>query len=124
MLMPRQTRYPLVDTRLLTGAVEMLILDVISHGPSYGYEITQTVLSRSAGHFELKEGSLYPALHRLERQKLLDSYWTEADGRRRKYYKLTTAGRKALAARRTEWQAFSTAVNGVLGLEQGLIVYG
>jgi transcriptional regulator len=107
-----------MDTRLLTGAVEMLILDVVSHGPSYGYEITQTVLSRSAGEFELKEGSLYPALHRLERQKLLDSYWTEADGRRRKYYKLTTAGRKALAARRDEWRAFSGAVNGVLGLER------
>lgn len=107
-----------MDTRLLTGAVEMLILEVVSHGPSYGYEITQTVLSRSAGHFELKEGSLYPALHRLERQKLLDSYWTEADGRRRKYYKLTTAGRKALAARRAEWRAFATAVNGVLGMER------
>lgn len=113
-----------MDTRLLTGAVEMLTLEVVSHGPSYGYEITQTVLARSAGQFELKEGSLYPALHRLERQKLLDSYWTEADGRRRKYYKLTTAGRKALAARRDEWRAFSTAVNGVLGLEKGLIVDG
>ena len=106
-----------MDTRLLNGTVEMLILEVVSHGPSYGYEITQTVLSRSVGTFELKEGSLYPALHRLERQKLLSSYWTEHGGRRRKYYKLTTAGRKALAARRQEWQAFATGVNGVLGLE-------
>jgi len=110
-----------MDTRLLTGAVEMLILEVVSHGPSYGYEITRTVLARSAGHFEPKECSLYPALHRLERQKLLDSYWTEHEGRRRKYYKLTAAGRKALAARRNEWQAFSTAVNGVLGLERAIV---
>jgi len=108
-----------MDTKLLNGTVEMLILEVVSQGPSYGYEITQTVLSRSAGHFELKEGSLYPALHRLERQKLLDSYWTEHDGRRRKYYRLTTAGRKALDARRTEWRSFAAGVNGVLGLECG-----
>ena len=113
-----------MDTRLLNGTVEMLILEIVSHGSSYGYEITQTVLSRSSGQFELKEGSLYPALHRLERQKLLDSYWTEHEGRRRKYYKLTTAGRKALAARRQEWQAFATGVNDVLGLECGLVGSG
>ena len=106
-----------MDTRLLNGMLETLILEVLSGSPSYGYEITQTVLTRSEGRVELKEGSLYPALHRLERQKLVDSYWTEHEGRRRKYYKLTTAGRKALAARRKEWRAFSTGVNGVLGLE-------
>lgn len=113
-----------MDTRLLIGAIEMLVLEVVSQGPSYGYEITQTVLGRSTGHFELKEGSLYPALHRLERQKLLESYWTEHQGRRRKYYKLTTTGRRALAARRDEWRTFARAVNGVLGMEMGLIGYG
>ena len=106
-----------MDTKLLGGTLEMMMLDVLTHGDSYGYEIVQTVLSRSGGRFELKEGSLYPALHRLERQKLLGSYWGEYDGRRRKYYKLTPAGRKALAARRQEWQSFATGVNGVLGLE-------
>jgi transcriptional regulator len=109
-----------MDTKLLTGTVEMLILEVVSQGPSYGYEITQTVLSRSNGHFELKDGSLYPALHRLERQKLLDAYWLEHDGRRRKYYRLTASGRKALAARRNEWRSFAAGVNGVLGLEYGV----
>jgi transcriptional regulator len=108
-----------MDTKLLTGALEMMMLEVLSQGPSYGYEIVQTVLTRSGGHFELKEGSLYPALHRLERQKLLGSYWTEYEGRRRKYYKLTAAGRKALAARRAQWQAFTQGVNGVMGLEYG-----
>ncbi|REJ86355.1 MAG: PadR family transcriptional regulator [Planctomycetota bacterium] len=110
-----------MDTKLLNGTVEMLILEVVSQGPSYGYEITQTVISRSDGRFELKEGSLYPALHRLERQMLLSSYWTEHDGRRRKYYKLTTTGRKALAARRKEWREFASGVNGVLGLELGVV---
>jgi transcriptional regulator len=109
-----------MDIRLLNGTVEMMMLDVISAGPSYGYEIVQTVLQRSGGQFELKEGSLYPALHRLERQKLLEAYWTESDGRRRKYYKLTAAGKKALAARRQEWQTFARGVNGVLGLEHSI----
>jgi transcriptional regulator len=106
-----------MDPKLLTGTVDLLILDVIGHGPSYGYAITQTVLARSGGHFELKEGSLYPALHRLERQKLVSSYWSEHDGRRRKYYQLSSAGRKALAAKRAEWTAFTAGVNGVLGLD-------
>jgi hypothetical protein len=84
-------------------------------------QIAQTVAGRSQGYFELKEGSLYPALHRLERQRLLASFWEEADNRRRKYYKLTAAGQKALAARKQEWQAFSTGVNSILGTAYGLV---
>jgi len=110
-----------MDPKLITGTVEMLMLEVITQGPSYGYEIVQTVLNRSGGRFELKEGSLYPALHRLERQKLLESYWSEFDGRRRKYYRVTDSGRELLEARRKDWQAFAAGVNGVLGLERGLL---
>jgi len=109
-----------MDSRLLSGTVEMLILEVIAGGPSYGYEITQTVTSRSQGYFELKEGSLYPALHRLERQKLVSAFWREAEGRRRKYYRLTAAGRKALQARKHDWAQFATGVAGVLGGEGGM----
>jgi len=109
-----------MDVKLLNGAVEIMMLEVLSQGASYGYEIVMTVLTRSGGQFELKEGSLYPALHRLERQELLSSYWTEADGRRRKYYTLTAAGKKALEARKKEWRAFAAGVNGVLGLQLGL----
>ncbi len=112
-----------MDSKLLTGAVEMLVLEVISEGPTYGYQIVQTVLGRSRGYFELKEGSLYPALHRLERQKLLSSSWREADGRRRKYYRLTSTGNRTLEARKREWQAFAAGVNGVLGGADGL-AYG
>ena len=104
-----------MDSRFLWGAVEMLILEVISHGPTYGYEIAQTVTSASAGYFDLKEGSLYPALHRLEQQKLLTAFWQEVDGRRRKYYKLSAAGHKALAAKKTAWRTLSRGVEGVLG---------
>ena len=108
-----------MDTRLLMGMVETLILEIVSHGPSYGYEICQTAEHRSHGMFELKEGSLYPALHRLERQRLLTSNWEEAENRRRKYYKVTAAGAKSLAARRQEWEQFSTGVNGILGAAHG-----
>ena len=117
-----------MDSRLLSGTVEMLILDVLARGDSYGYQIAQTVLGQSDGCFQLKEGSLYPALHRLERQKLLRGYWvnkggetgiaeeeTSGGGRRRKYYRLTPKGQAALKAKRAEWQRFAAGVSGVLG---------
>jgi PadR family transcriptional regulator, regulatory protein PadR len=105
-----------MDSRLLTGAVDMLVLEVLARGDSYGYQIAQSVLAESRGYFEMKEGSLYPALHRLERQKLLKAYWVEtAEGRRRKYYRITPRGRAALREKRDEWSQFAAAVNGVLG---------
>ncbi len=105
-----------MDSRLLWGTVEMLILEVISHGPTYGYQIAQEVLDRSKGYFELKEGSLYPALHRMERQMFLAAHWEEtAEGRRRKFYKLTPAGRGVLNEKRREWERFAAGVNGVMG---------
>ncbi len=109
-----------MDPKLVSGTVEMLILEIISDSPTYGYEITQRVGERSQGYFNLKEGSLYPALHRMERKKLLTSSWKQADGRRRKYYKLTALGKKSLAAKREEWEQFAIGVNGVLGVSYGL----
>lgn len=105
-----------MDPKLLSGTVEMLILQVVQPDPVYGYRIVQEVLARSGGVFELKEGSLYPALHRLERNGFLSSYWVETeDGRRRKYYRITLEGKAALAAKRDEWRQFSMGVDGVLG---------
>lgn len=104
-----------MDSKLLTGTVDLLILEVVSGGPTYGYEISQQVIERSRGYFQLKEGSLYPALHRLERQSLLASEWHEADGRRRKYYKLTAVGRKTLITKKAEWTEFARGVSSVLG---------
>jgi PadR family transcriptional regulator, regulatory protein PadR len=110
-----------MDSRLLWGMVDMLILDVVSRGPSYGYQIAQTVMSQSKGYFELKEGSLYPALHRMERQSILTSFWEDPqEGRRRKFYKITPAGQRALEDKRDEWARFSEGVNGVLGGAYGL----
>ena len=105
-----------MDSRLLWGTVDMMILEVTSREPTYGYKIAQSVIERSRGYFELKEGSLYPALHRMERQKLLSSYWIDTEeGRRRKYYKITAEGKRVLASKREEWSRFSFAVSGVLG---------
>ena len=91
----------------------LVAMSMDSH--AYGYLIAQAVMSRSDGYFELKEGSLYPALHRMERQKLLRATWSESDeGRRRKYYKLTPAGQKALDQMREDWARFSKGVDSVL----------
>ena len=107
-----------MDSLSLGSALEMLILEVIVQGPSYGYEIAQTVASRSEGTFSMKEGSLYPALHKLERQKYLKAVWRMADGRRRKYYELTDAGRAELSTRKQSWLRFAAGINGVLGPNQ------
>ena len=109
-----------MDSKLFSGTLEMLILEVISGGPTYGYEISQQVVSRSGDRFELKEGSLYPALHRMQRQKLLAHEWREADGRRRKYYRLTASGKKALAKKKAEWIEFTRGIDGVLGVSYGI----
>lgn len=104
-----------MDPHLIKGALDMLVLDVVSRGPNYGYQIAQTVLAMSDQRFELKEGSLYPALHRLKRRKLLTSYWVDTpEGRRRKYYRLTPAGRRALKQKKEQWTNFTQAVQGVL----------
>jgi PadR family transcriptional regulator, regulatory protein PadR len=105
-----------MDSKLLSGAVDLLILHVLHAEPTYGYAITQDVLQRSKGYFELKEGSLYPALHRMERSGLLEAFWeTKDSGRRRKYYRITADGEKALEAKRSEWDKFTAGVTGVLG---------
>ncbi|HUT24177.1 MAG TPA: PadR family transcriptional regulator [Sumerlaeia bacterium] len=105
-----------MDSKLLSGTLDMMILDVVARGPTYGYQMAQTVLLKSDGALELKEGSLYPALHRLERQGMLASHWVDTeDGRRRKYYKITAAGVKALAVKRAEWLRFTRGVDGALG---------
>jgi PadR family transcriptional regulator, regulatory protein PadR len=110
-----------MDSRLLSGTVDMLILDVLSRGDSYGYQIAQTVMAQSRDFFELKEGSLYPALHRLERQGWCKAYWMDtSEGRRRKYYKITPRGGVALKTKREQWSQFSSAVNGVLGVNHAL----
>lgn len=98
---------------------EMLILHAISPGDATGYDVSQQVIERSRGQFELLEGALYPVLHRMEREGLLASYWVlHRPGCRRKFYRITPEGQMLLESRREQWREFSVGVNGVLGAPQ------
>jgi transcriptional regulator len=96
------------------GHLDLLLLGVLCAGPAHGYAIITALRERSGGVFELTEGSLYPALHRLEAAGSLVSEWEPVDGRRRKYYRLTPAGAAALESERAEWIGLSAAINAVL----------
>lgn len=91
-----------------------MILAVVGAEPAHGYAVIEDLKRRSGGVFELPEGTVYPALHRLEAEGLLTSSWGTASGRRRRVYRLTRRGRSALGERRGEWQVFARAVDGVL----------
>lgn len=99
---------------LLRGHLDGLLLAVLVDAPAHGYEIGQRLAQRSGGELGVPEGSLYPALHRLERGGLVESGWSANEGRRRRVYRLTRSGRRAATASRQEWRAFSTAVERVL----------
>jgi PadR family transcriptional regulator len=103
---------------LLRGALEPIILEVIADGATYGYEIARAIDQTSGGQLLAQEGTLYPALHRLEKRGLLEAQWsTSPEGRQRKHYQLTALGRKERLALRKEWSNFTRAVNLILGIE-------
>jgi PadR family transcriptional regulator PadR len=95
--------------------LDAMLLAVLDEAPVHGYAVIVRLRERSAGGFDLPEGTVYPALHRLERDGLLRATWSRADGRRRKTYALTRKGRAALERRRADWQAYTRAVGAVLG---------
>jgi PadR family transcriptional regulator PadR len=98
----------------LKGHLDAMILAVLGGGPQHGYAVIEQLRQRSGGVFDLPEGTIYPALHRLEADGLLASSWDTASGRRRRVYKLTRRGRAALGERRGDWRVFAQAVEGVL----------
>lgn len=100
---------------LLKGSTDGLLLHLISQQPMYGYQIIKELDRQSGGYFRFREGTLYPALHRLERQGLLSSQWQRSPGgQERRYYTLTLRGQRVLEAKMAEWHSFSQAVNLVL----------
>jgi transcriptional regulator len=99
----------------LKGHLDLLLLAAVQDHPAHGYAIAETLRARSSGTFDLPEGTLYPALHRLERAGLLTSRWSEVSGRRRRVYQLTAKGQRALARQQHEWHDFSRAVRAVVG---------
>jgi PadR family transcriptional regulator len=94
----------------LKGNLDMLLLAVVADEPAHGYSIIARVRERSGGVFDLKEGSVYPALHQLESRGLLRSSWSAADGRRRRVYELTRRGRTALREQVEDWRVYSSAI--------------
>jgi DNA-binding PadR family transcriptional regulator len=98
----------------LKGHLDPLILAVVAAAPAHGYAVIEELKRRSGGAFTLAEGTVYPALHRLERAGLLASGWSDAAGRRRRVYRLTRRGRRRLEKKRNEWRAFAGAVDAVL----------
>ena len=104
---------------LLQGTLDMLVLKALRLGAMHGWGIAERIESGSRRVFELNEGSLYPALYRLERQGLLRSEWkTSENNRRARFYSLTPDGRRQLAAERANWEKLSQAVNLVLRLTE------
>ena len=93
----------------------MLLLAIVEDGPFHGYAVIEELRTRTDGAIDLPEGTIYPALHRLERSGLLTSTWSEVNGRRRRSYTLTSGGKKAAREKRREWSTFALTVQRVVG---------
>jgi PadR family transcriptional regulator, regulatory protein PadR len=98
----------------LKGHLDHLLLAILARAPAHGYAVAEALRVRSAGAIDLAEGTLYPALHRLESARALTSHWAVVDGRRRRIYSLTQRGRKALAQEAIGWESFTAGIRGVL----------
>jgi DNA-binding PadR family transcriptional regulator len=103
-----------INKELLKGSSDIIILAVLADEPLYGYEIAKRIKSQSTDILAMGEGTLYPLLHRLEQARLLESFWKEIDGRKRKYYGLTGAGKKMLSEKTAEWGQFTKAMNAIM----------
>lgn len=99
---------------VLRGHLAGLVLAVLEPAPLHGYGVIEALSLRSGGELDVPTGTVYPALHRLERMGLIDSEWEPASGRRRRIYSLTANGRRALADERESWQRFASTISAVL----------
>lgn len=115
--MPHKTSQ-MLDRELKKGSAELLILSLVEDQPRHGYDIGNLIEQRSKGALRFNVASLYPLLYRLERRGWIQGRWVEKAGqRRRRYYRLTAAGKKVLAAQRDSWREFVEAINRITGLE-------
>lgn len=105
---------------LRRGSVNVLILGLLQEKPMYGYQLAKELRRRSSGYFEFKEGTLYPALHRMEKAEWIRGRWEVVEeGPSRKYYHLTDKGREELARSRQEWATFAERLLALLGSPGG-----
>jgi DNA-binding PadR family transcriptional regulator len=105
-----------MTTQALKGHLDMLLLAVIEDGPKHGYAVIEALRERSGDVFDLPDGTVYPALHRLEEAGLIVSEWSQVQGRRRRTYSITPKGRTHLTGQRRSWVEFFTAIDNVLGV--------
>jgi transcriptional regulator len=104
-----------MEGEMLKGHLDLIVLAALATGPAHGYAIIESIKRKSGQAFDLPEGTIYPALHRLEQAGLLSSRWTTAEsGRKRRVYNLTRSGHRALAEQRAVWERFSDAIGGLL----------
>jgi len=104
-----------MTAQALKGHLDGLLLATLEEGPRHGYAVKEALRDATDGRFDLPTGTIYPALHRLERAGLIAGTWSAAPGRRRRTYRLTAAGRRALQNERMTWTEFAAAVNAALG---------
>jgi len=97
-----------------SGHLDLLLLAALQGEPRHGYAVIDHLRRASGGRFDYPEGTVYPALHRLEADGMLRSSWSEVEGRRRRVYELTTKGTKALDGRRRDWESFAKSVSSLL----------
>jgi PadR family transcriptional regulator PadR len=108
----------MLDRELKKGSAELLILSLVEHEPRHGYELSKLIDARSNGAIRFHVASLYPLLYRLEKRGWIEGRWVEKAGqRRRRYYRLTTEGRRVLAAQRRNWRQFVEAIARITGVE-------
>jgi PadR family transcriptional regulator PadR len=103
------------DAQGLKGHLDMLLLATVEDGPRHGYAIKEALRTGSGGRFDLPTGTIYPALHRLERVGLISGSWSVVEGRRRRSYQLTSSGRRKLDSDRGDWHQFASAITALLG---------
>lgn len=108
----------MLDRELKKGSAELLILSLVQDQPRHGYDIGALIEQRSKGALKFNVASLYPLLYRLEKRGWIQGRWVEKAGqRRRRYYRLTAAGKKVLAAQRNSWREFVEAINLITGIQ-------
>lgn len=102
------------DAQALKGHLDVLLLAALEDGPRHGYGVKEALREGSGGRFDLPTGTVYPALHRLEAAGLIAGSWSAVDGRHRRTYRLTAAGRRRLSADRGAWREFAAAVTAIV----------
>lgn len=104
------------NRELVKGSTSILVLQLLNERDMYGYELVKEMDKRSDHHLQMKEGTLYPALHKMEKQEYIEHYWQNQDkGPDRKYYRITAEGKEILAERTTEWHRYVQMMNNLIG---------